>query len=602
MSDVVSEIQSAPPPESRLPPLPPSLRRPRIWPGVGVVAVMWLVAVGPRWLELEPFLRFLGVFWAPIVGTAGVVVWWLFFSRLRWSDRLLTPAACVTIGVVACAAMAKSDGVQSSMSVIWFYAARMVLTVWVLWLIATPSLRWPLRRAGLLAALVLTWGYFACLRFEGVDGQMNGSVQWRWAPKAEDIYLAEAAAKPAPAAAAAETLTLQPGDWPGFRGPNRDDRRTGVRISTDWTRHPPRQLWRHRVGPGWGSFAVVGNHLYTQEQRGNDEAVVCYNADTGGEIWAHSDPARFTEPVAGPGPRATPTFHDSKVYALGAKGQLNCLDAATGQVVWTRDVVADCGAKVPQWGFAASPLVMNGVVTVFAGGPDGKSVLGYNASSGDPVWHGGDGLLGYSSPHPAKLDGVEQVLMATEKGLTAFEPAHGEVLWRHDWPLLGMFRVVQPTVLDDSDVLLAANTGARRIHVNHSGDGWTTEEVWTSGAFKPFFNDLVLDKDYLYGFDGVNFTCVSLEDGKGRWRTSKYAAGQVLLLADQDLLLVLSEQGDAALVEAKPESYKEVARFKALEGKTWNHPVVAGGKLFVRNGEEAACYELTEMDATGPSK
>ena len=285
MSDVVSEVQSAPTPQSPLPPFPAALRGPRIWPGVVVVAVMWLVFAAPRWLELEPFLRFMGLFWAPVVGTAGVVVWWLFFSRLRWIDRLLIPAACVAIGATAWAAMARSDGFASFMSVFWFSAAPMVLTVWALWLFATPFLGWPLRRTGLLVAFVLTWGYFACLRFEGVDGQMNGSLQWRWAPKAEDKYLAEAAAKPAPAAAPSETLTLQPGDWPGFRGSERDGRRTGVRISTDWARHPPRQLWRHRVGPGWGSFAVVGNRLYTQEQHGADEAVVCYNADTGEAIW-----------------------------------------------------------------------------------------------------------------------------------------------------------------------------------------------------------------------------------------------------------------------------------------------------------------------------
>ena len=567
-----------------------------MWPALVVVALEWTAIETPKWLGLQPFVQFMAMFLAPIVAAVLLVVWWLFFSRIRWRDRWLGLGVCAAGGVAAGFLATYPVMVLSMFALPW------ATTVWAAWMVGTFFLAWPIRRAGLLAALVLTWAYFPLIRLEGVDGNMHASFQWRWVPTAEDRLMAELAARGPQKATPAETLALEPGDWPGFRGPNRDGRLIGVRISTDWTQHPPRQVWRHRVGPGWGSFAVVGNNLYTQEQRGADEAVVCYNADTGEETWAHSDPARFTEAVAGPGPRATPTFHDSRIYALGATGRLNCLDAATGKVQWTRDVAADSGAKVPVWGFASSPLVAQGVVTVFAGGPDGKSVLGYNASSGDPVWQGGDGLLGYSSPHPAKLGGVEQVLMATEKGLTAFEPAHGKVLWRHDWPLPGMFRVVQPTVLDDSDVLLGANTGTRRIHVNHTGDGWTTDEVWTSAAFKPFFNDGVLDKDYLYGFNGVNFTCVSLEDGKGRWRTSKYGAGQVLLLADQDLLLVLSEQGDAALVEAEPESYKEVARFKALEGKTWNHPVVAHGKLFVRNGEEAACYKLTKMDDTGSSK
>ena len=607
MSDIASPTQ--PLPSSAVTPAPVTVTpplvapRPRVWPAVVIVALQWLVILTPRWLQLEPFVRFMGSCWAPILAGALIAVWWLFFSRLRWGDRLLVLVAFLALGAgAAFAPLAVGSDLFSSVSVVWLYATPTVLTVWALWLLFTPFLLWPIRRAGLLLALLLAWGAFACLRLDGVDGSMNGTLAWRWLPTAEQKYQAEVAGKPAPAAAAAEVVTLQPGDWPGFRGPNRDGRLSGVRIATDWTQHPPAQVWRHRVGPGWGSFAVVGNRLYTQEQRKDDEAVVCYNGDTGEEIWVHLDPARFSEVVAGPGPRATPTFHDSKVYALGAKGQLNCLDAATGRLVWTHNVADDSGAKTPIWGFASSPLVKDGVVTVFAGGPDGRSTLGYAAAAGDLVWSGGDGLLGYSSPQPAKVDGVEQVLVATEKGLTAFEPAHGHELWKHDWALPGMFRVVQPTVLDDGDVLLGAGTGTRRLHLNHKADQWEAEEVWTSASFKPFFNDLVLHKDFLYGFDGTNLTCVSLEDGRGRWRTPKYAAGQALLLADQDLLLVTSEQGDAALVKAAPEKYEEVGRFKALEGKTWNHPVVAHGKLFVRNAEEAACYELTLTDGKEAAK
>src|SRR5205814_9602292 len=203
----------------------------------------------------------------------------------------------------------------------------------------------------------------------------------------------------------------------------------------DWQQHPPQLLWRHRVGPGWSSFAVVGTRLYTQEQRGEDEVVVCYDTDSGAELWVHQDSARFTEVVAGPGPRATPTFHDGKLYALGAAGRLNCLDAATGRALWSRDIVADSGAKVPQWGFAASPLVAAGVVTVFAGGPEGKSVLGYDAGTGDVAWSAGMGEFSYCSTQLSRLAGVDQLLVSTEKGVTAFDPSPGTVLWQHDWPL-----------------------------------------------------------------------------------------------------------------------------------------------------------------------
>jgi hypothetical protein len=236
------------------------------------------------------------------------------------------------------------------------------------------------------------------------------------------------------------------------------------------------------------------------------------------------------------------------------------------------------------------------VVVVFAGGPDGKSVLGYNAKSGgEPVWAAGNGQFSYSSPHPVTLNGGEQVLMATDVGLTAFYPSNGKVLWHHDWPLdHGTARIVQPARVGDADFLLGTgfSKGTQRLHVQPAGAGWTIEERWTSRAIKPYFNDLVVHKGYLYGFDNNFLTCVSLEDGSAKWKERGYGNGAILLLADQDLLLVLSEKGEAALIEASSNGRKELARFQAIEGKTWNHPVVAHGKLFVRNGEEAACYEL----------
>ena len=305
------------------------------------------------------------------------------------------------------------------------------------------------------------------------------------------------------------------------------------------------------------------------------------------------------EAIAGPGPRATPTFHEGKIYALGAAGRLNCLDAVTGKVIWRRDIVEDSKAKIPIWGFASSPYVAQGVVTVFAGGPEKKSVLGYKADSGEPAWSAGDGQLSYASLQPARLGDVEQLVMVSEQGLTAFSPANGSILWEHAWLLEGgMARIVQPALVDDAGVIVGTGFGngvSRRWSSSaDKGDKWDVKEVWTTRAIKPYFNDLVVHKGHLYGFDGDFFTCVNLENGKGKWRERGYGNGQVLLLADQDLLLILSETGEAALVEAKSEGYQELGRFQALEGKTWNHPVISHGLLLVRNGAEAACYQLTE--------
>jgi outer membrane protein assembly factor BamB len=572
----------------------------RLWPGVVLLTLQWMIVLAAGLLVPMGPGQFMVTFLTPVVTTMLIIGWWLFASRLSWSDRL------TVVAVYAVAAMATTWFCRGSFPgmALLMYAIPTATTVWVGWLLASYYLHWSIRRTGLIVVLIAAWGFFTLIRFQGVSGAMSGEFAWRWASTAEEKLLAELKAagpksQPVQAVAANTTLSLEPGDWPSFRGPERDGRLTGVTIETDWSKNPPKEVWRHRIGPGWSSFAVVGTRLFTQEQRGEEELVVCYHTDTGEELWKHEDQVRFSEDVAGPGPRATPTFDGGKVYALGANGKLNCLDAITGKALWTRDVVADTGAKVPQWGLSSSPLVVEGIVAIFAGAPKGKSVAAYKIETGEPAWTAGEGEISYCSPQLSSIDGVAQILIATNAGLTAFRPASGEILWHHSWPHEDLARVVQPAVLMGGDVLLGTGMGigTRRIHVEHKEQDWTTKEVWTSRAIKPYYNDMVVHEGHLYGFDSNVFMCVNLEDGRAGWKARGYGNGQVLLLADQGLLLILSEQGDVALVEANPKSHKELGRFKAIEGKTWNHPVVAHGKLFVRNGEEVACYQLREKGA-----
>jgi outer membrane protein assembly factor BamB len=583
-------MSTAVPQDILAPAAPVAPRQIRLWPGVVIVVLMWAGMIVPKYLDISPFYQFMAMFSAPVVGAALVLLWWLFASRTPWSDRLLLPVACVCLAGDAYAVLHPSFKMGPIM-----YGLPAVLTTWVGWLLVTGRLGWRARRAGLIVLFALAWGSLDLFRFDGIDGDFNAEISWRWAPTAEQKFLA-GRPKPTAPTAASVPVALRPGDWPGFRGPQRDNRLTGVRLVTDWEAHPPKPVWKHRVGPGWGSFAVVGDRLFTQEQRDDNEVVVCYRASDGQELWEHTDRVRFTEEAAGPGPRATPTFHDGKLYALGAKGTLNCLDPATGKVIWSKDIAADSGAKVPIWGFASSPLVVNGTVTVYAGGPD-KAVLGYKADTGDLAWASGQGPMSYCSTHLAKFDGVEQLLIATDAGLSAFDPATGKVLWTHDWQTDNQLaRIVQPTLLEGGDVLIGTGmgVGTRRVHVGREGDGWSAKEVWTTQAIKPYYNDLVMYKDHLYGFDGTFFVCVTLADGKLKWKARGYGAGQVLLLADQGVLLIASEKGEVALVAASPERHQELGKFQAIEGKTWNHPVLAHGRLYVRNGEEAACYQLAE--------
>lgn len=575
----------------------------RLWPGLVIAGLEWLVIVVPAWVAPVTMAHFVSWFLGPIVGTVGLLVWWLFASRLPRSDRWLGLPAFVVVGAVTFPFWHHSltDDNSKGLFFLIIYVLPVVTTAWVAWLVATPFLRWPVRRAGLVVVLLLAWSCFTFVRHEGTDGVISATIRLRGTASAEEQFLAEVATGKlgSPTAEPGKAkIVLQPGDWPGFRGPSRDSVVTGVRVATDWKAQPPRLIWRHRVGPGWSSLAVVGNRLYTQEQRGAEEAVVCYDTGSGSEVWVHKDVARFNETMAGPGPRATPTFYDGKIYAQGAAGRLNCLDAVTGRALWSRDLMVDSGAKLPNWGFSASPLIVQGVVSVFAGDPDGKSVLGYNASTGKPVWSAGDGKFSYCSLHAVRLHGVEQLLIATNLGLTSFQPKGGTILWQHDWPLEGgMARVVQPAQIGDADFLIGTSfgMGTRRIHVDRAGDQWSTKEVWTTRAIKPYFNDLIIHRDHLFGFDNNFLTCVSLADGRKMWKERGYGNGQILLLADQGLLLVLSEHGEVALVRANPDRHDEIARFQAIEGKTWNHPVVVRGMMFVRNGAEAACYELPKL-------
>jgi outer membrane protein assembly factor BamB len=598
MNDAVPQTPDVPPSaESAV----TAERRPRLWPGVVIVLLQAAVILAPGPLGLSPFVQFQAKFIGAMVGAVVLVVWWLFFSRLYWRDRFLVLGAFVAAGVAA--ALLCDESFRYGLIM---YALPLVTSAWVAWLLLTSWLSWPARRLGLVAMFAASAAVACGIRMDGVDGSFSGEFAWRWSQTAEERFLAEH--KPA-AGAADEVVTLQPGDWPAFRGPKRDGRLEGVRIATDWAKQAPQPVWKHRVGPGWSSFAVVGHRLYTQEQRDKVESVVCYDTDNGKELWAHDDEVRFKETVSGAGPRATPTFHEGNIYALGAKGRLYCLNAATGRLVWDRDAAKDSGVvwdrkasddpktAPPMWGFASSPLVWHGLVTVFTGGPDGHSVVAYDAAKGgEPVWMQGEGQFGYCSPHPATLGGTEQILIASDVGMTALDPVKGQVLWRHEWRTENMARCVQPAVVGDADVLLGTgmDKGERYLQAVGSGDSWTEPTVkWETRALKAYYNDRVVHKGYVYGFDGSNmFTCIGLDDGKARWRGGRYGNGQVLLLADQDLLLVLSEKGDVVLVAADPAKHRELGRFKAIEGKTWNHPVIAHGKLFVRNGEEAACFEL----------
>lgn len=577
---------------SRHEPNAPATRgTPRLWPGFLIIALQWLAIKIPAWTVPGTMTHFRGMMFGPMLGALAILIWWLAASRLTWAMRWTGVAAFLLGGI---AASVLGDPTMRMPLVV--FTLPLVTTLWVI--AAAIAVRFNGRAPRLIvaASLLLTWGVFTLIRMDGLDGSLNFAVSWRWSGTKEDQFLASRAAQVktrATTTTAPIALIVSATDWPAFRGPHRDGRLVGTTIRTDWAQRPPRELWKHLIGPGWSSFSAVGDRIFTQEQRGSQEVVSCYNAATGDELWVHQDATRFNEAMAGPGPRATPTFDDGKLYALGASGRLNCLDPMTGTAIWSRDIAADTGAKLPNWGFCASPLLLNGNAIVITGAP-GKSVAAYNISTGAPAWSTGDGWS-YCSAQLSKVGGVDQILYTTAEGVTGVDPARGQVIWRHQFHLpTNANRVAQPMVVGDNDLLIGAafGVGTRRVKLTHDGSQWKDQEVWTSKSLRPYYNDMVLHKGHVYGFDGAVFTSIDAATGKPDWRASGYGNGQVLLLADQDLLLILSERGEVALVDAKPDAHHEIAKFQAIEGKTWNHPVIARGRLFVRNGEEVAAFAL----------
>lgn len=578
-------------------------------PAVIAVVLQWIMWFGLR--LVAPELAVWGMLGGLIVALV-IVVWWLFLSRAPWSERLAVIVLAV-VAVIAIRPLIDESVIGGAMGRLQPIASipTMCLAI-VAWASLRSRFAGVARWAAMAAVMLAGAALVTLLRSDGVqDGGFQW--QWRWTLTAEEKLLAATAtekdpepatapvvvpepAKPAAGAtlaasdpAPAPSLPATPAEWPGFRGASRDDVVRGLKIATDWTKRPPVELWRRAVGPGWSSFAVHGDLIFTQEQRGEDEVVSGYRLSTGAPVWKHRDRARFYESNGGPGPRGTPAVAHGRVYAIGATGIVNALDERTGRAIWKRNAVDDTGATIPGWGITSSPLVLGDLVIVAASG----RLAAYDAATGELRWKAPPRGGGYASPHLATIAGVEQILFQNGSGLTSYSPADGTVLWQYDWEGSAM---LQPIVATATDVLVTSGDmmggmGTRRISVENA-DGWKVQEKWASRNLKPYFNDIVAHNGFAYGFDGNILACIDLNDGTRKWKGGRYGNGQLVLLADDDVLLVLSEEGDLALVKAAPDQFTELARFPAIEGKTWNHLVVVGDVLLVRNGEEMAAFRL----------
>ena len=393
-----------------------------------------------------------------------------------------------------------------------------------------------------------------------------------------------------------QTLATPRAYWTDFRGPNRDGHYTEMAIRTDWPGTGLEPLWTQPIGGGYASFVVADGRAFTVEQRRDREVVAAYDVDTGREIWTHGWDAHFRETMGGPGPRATPTWHEGRLYALGATGPLWCLDAATGEVLWDRNILDDGDAANLAWAMSASPLIVDEVVVVLPGGRDGWSVAAYDRLTGDIVWHVLDDIQGYTSPMLTTIGGVRQILVVTADRVAGLQVDDGHVLWDHPWVVSNVPNMAQPLVIGDNQLFLSASygKGAMLLELSRNGDSFNVDTVWQNSRMKNRFSSSVLRDGYIYGLDNAILACLDAATGELMWKGGRYGYGQLLLAGDH--LVIITERGDLVLVRATPESHQEVAGFRAIEGKTWNVPALADGRLLLRNAREMAAFDLRPGD------
>jgi len=516
-------------------------------------------------------------------------------------------AIAIVVALIAVLWALPPDNFERGLRVmLTFIGSMLLMLVLGVWFFLLAGVSTTARLIALGSVIAITAVAVGSVRRVEFSGDMEPTFDLRWQPSREALLEERLAEQKAAPAIPAETVqnverlaNPKPEDSPQYRGIHRDGVVIGPRLARDWEQQPPKLLWRQPCGGGYAGFAVVGDLAITIEQRRDDEAVVAYDLPRGRELWAHSYSTLFSERLGGDGPRATPAIADGRVYSLGAAGELVCLDPTTGKLHWQVNILKENGAANIEWGMSGSPLVENGVVIVNPGtqsavagerAPDSGSVMALDATTGNRRWQGGSGKASYASPALVTLRGTPTILIFDAVGLTGYDQATGKELWQFPWTSDFDINAAQPVVIDDARVLISSAAGCTLLELSNDDSGWKVTPKWRNRWMKCSYSNPIAHGGHLYGLDEGILACINIETGERPWKKGRYGHGQILLSGD--LILVLSEKGELALVEAVPTAFKEVARIQAIDGKTWNNPVLIGNRALVRNHLEMACYEL----------
>ncbi len=393
--------------------------------------------------------------------------------------------------------------------------------------------------------------------------------------------------------------SLSHADWPRWRGANFDDISADKGLAKAWPAAGPAKLWLNQdVGLGYSGYAIVGDTLYTMGARDVVEYVIAVDVKTGKEKWAVETGALLSNKW-GDGPRSTPTVDNGKVYAMSGKGNLVCLNAADGKEVW-RVTMDSLGGKVPGWGYTESPLVDGNMVVCTPGGGQG-SLAAFDKNTGKKVWQSAEWTdpAQYSSIVPATHNGARQLIQLTMQHVAAVNAADGKLLWKAEFP--GKTAVIPTPIFNQGDVFVAAgySVGCKMVHV---GDGNEVKEVYANTDMVNHHGGVVLYEGHLYGFsDGKGWTCMDFKTGAVKWQEKAALKKGAIHAADGKLVLLEEDTGTVVLIDASPAGWKEHGRFtlnpqtmqRSKSGKIWTHPVIDGGKLFLRDQELLFCFDVS---------
>ena len=385
-------------------------------------------------------------------------------------------------------------------------------------------------------------------------------------------------------------------DWPRFRGVRGDGVVPGAGIEP-WATAGPEELWRRPLGPGFSSPSIQGDRLYVSANEGDEELLLALEVETGETLWQQPLGPAFQEEY-GDGPRSTPTVDDhGVVYALSSRAVLLAVDGGEGQVLWRHDLHRRFDARGYDRGYSSSPWVLGDLVILNLGPGEGHAVVALNRRDGSVLWAAEDGVAAYGSPLAIERDGETLVVSAIGSGLVALDPDDGSRLWHAPWPTRYGLNIAMPVVFDDGRVLLSSGYDQGAVMVRPTGEA--VETLWTQRLFRNHFSSSVAHGDLIFGFDNGTLQCLDATSGESRWGDRGFGKGSLLRVGDT--LVVLSERGELALVDATDESFRPLARARVLEGKSWTAPVLAGSRLVLRGERELLALRVdrrSEPDAS----